>query len=615
MCGIAGILSMGPPIPEQIDFPKMSRALSRRGPDDEGIVVLESEGDMAIPCYGFDTPLDVRRANLPYSPKKPFHKSLINKARLIMLHRRLSILDLGTAGHQPMSDEEGRFWITYNGEIYNYKEIRRKLESLGEVFHSNTDTEVILKSYKHNGVKCLNDFNGMWAFAIWDNKTKNLFCARDRIGIKPFYYIHTPSFFIFASDIKTLIASGVYKPEPNWEGVYHALSLYCAPRPITCFDKVHALEPGHWLIIRNDKVLLKRRYWQLPVGNVDHSKPEREWIDETHALIKDAINLRLVADVPVGVFMSGGIDSTTCAAISSLFQPGINAFTIGRNENDPEVVNAKRTASKYNITHYVDFFDLKDVLKNLKDIIACYEEPFPTLGPTFFVSRLAKENRTKVVLNGLGPDELFAGYGRERLLRIKQFRKIINPILELLPANPRLKRVGRIINSIDLVDYYLNFFSPFSEHEKKELFNSQFIRDWNTYDFFRRNYCPEMAAFSSPLELLTYLDIVNYISNHHVFRTDQFTMHFSIEARLPFLDYRLVELSRHIPASLMVRNRKRKYILRKIAREYIHKNSLELQKKGFSLPMAQWMRGELKDFINDMLSALKKRDIFNRAKI
>jgi asparagine synthase (glutamine-hydrolysing) len=618
MCGIAGLLLFSQNAPLDADFARMAKMMRHRGPDDEGFAFFRQDSPKGIIFGGTDTPSRIYDSDYPYSPREQFSNFPPKKSILGLVHRRLSILDLSAAGHQPMCTEDGRYWIIHNGEVYNFKEIRHELSSKGETFVSETDTEVILKSFRQWGPDCLKRFNGMWAFALWDDHKKELFCARDRIGIKPFYYYLTDKCFLFASDIKTLIASKMYTPEADWEGVYHSLSFSCAPRPMTCFKGVRALEQAHWMTLDSTGTIRTSRYWRMPVGQIDYKKTEQQWVDELEEHFKKAIQRRLVSDVPVGTFMSGGIDSTTVSALAATMHPGIKAFTLGHGSQSAEldeVPQAKATASMYDMEHVIENSDPEEVLDHLGEIVKCYEEPFPSLGPIYIISRLAKKNKITVVLNGLGPDELFSGYGRERWLGL--FRKVsfLGGAIRSLPLTGKIGKLARILGSRDIVDYYINVFSPFGEREKKKLFANDLAKKWDTYDFFRGIYKLESCQFSDDIEALTYLDVINYIGNHHVYRGDQFTMHFSLESRFPFLDHELVEFACRMPSSIKVKAGAGKFIMRAVASKYIDPSCLNMKKKGFVMPMDHWMRSQLKTLVMEKIDVLKKRGIFDSAEV
>jgi len=614
MCGIAGIFAFNEcKIPlKNIQF--MNKAMHHRGPDDEGITFFNATGNALI--YGDkNTPVEVYKSDALYTPQEPFSGTVPDGAFIAFGHTRLSIVDLSTAGHQPMCTEDGRYWIVHNGEIYNFQEIREELKKKGEFFSSNTDTEVILKAYRLWGPDCLERFNGMWAFAIWDNHEKVLLCSRDRIGIKPFYYYLTDDFFLFASDIKTLIASKLYRPEPNWEGVYHAMSFYCAPRPMTCFKGVRALEQAHYLTVNLQKNFKTRRFWSMPVGQIDYSKNEKQWTEELEYTLRQAVNRRLVADVPIGTFMSGGVDSTTISAIAAQEHPGIKAFTLAYQNDVPEMdelPQATATAAMWPMRHIVEVMRPENVIECLPEITRCYEEPFYSLAPNYMISKLVAKNEVKVILNGLGGDELFCGYGRERLVNIWRMIRPWQKVISLFPLlNGKYKKVKMISEFKDTFECYVFGFSTFTEKEKKSLFNLIEADRWDSFNTFKQLYELEGLPFTDSIEAICYFDIVNYIGNHHVYRLDQFTMNFSLEGRFPFLDHELVELACRMPSFLKVKNGVGKYILKNVAKNLIHPSCISMKKKGFGLPVGHWMKSSLKDTLELGLNEVRKTGVID----
>jgi asparagine synthase (glutamine-hydrolysing) len=612
MCGIAGILNFNKSNVQLENIQLMTTSMRRRGPDDEGICFFAVNGECWILGSEGTSPA-VMAADGPYFPSQVFRGNVPADAFLALGHRRLSILDLSPAGHQPMCTEDQRYWMVYNGEIYNYREIRDTMKKGGERFNTNTDTEVFLKAFRKWGLECVNWFNGMWAAAIWDNQEKVLYCTRDRIGIKPFYYFNNDQYLIFASDIKTLIASGLYFPEPDWQGVYHAMSFYCAPRPLTCFKGVRALEQAHWLMVSSNGEVRKQRFWQLPVGQVEYGKSERQWLEELEEAIRLAVRRRLVADVPLGTFMSGGIDSTTMSAIAAQEHPGIKAFTLAYEESAKEfdeLPSARATASRYPLQHIIKKVVPEQCLPNLLEMTRCYEEPFYSIAPNYVISQLVAENQVTVILNGLGPDETLCGYGRDHGLNLWTKIHPWHRALSLWPAGIRkIDSLKDLAGLTDISDYYVFNFSTFTERQKQDLFASPQTREWNSYTTFKELYGLKSLAFSDNIEALCYLDLINYIGNHHVYRVDQFTMHFSLEGRFPYLDYELIELCARIPSSLKKKNGLGKYPLRQIAQKYIDPSCLTMNKKGFGLPVEHWMRGTLKPLVQEKINGLKMRGI------
>ena len=613
MCGIAGILLFRHGAAPLVNIQRMMRSMRRRGPDDEGYIFFTDEGEI-VSFGGEDTPESVYKAPYRFCPQKPFRGDTPSRAVLALGHRRLSILGISSAGHQPMCSDDSRFWIVYNGEVYNYREIRAELESFGEEFVGNSDTEVILKAYKRWGQDCVTRFNGMWAFAIWDTYERKLFCSRDRIGIKPFYYYLTDSFFLFASDVAALIASGLYVPKPDWESLYYAMSFCVAPRPLTCFKDVRALEQAHWITVDLAGRINKQRFWSIPTGPPDDGVSEAQWIERIEDKIRDAVKRRLVADVPVGTFMSGGLDSTTMSAIAAQEHPGIKAFTLAFEEDAPEVEElsqAKATAGMWPMEHVWDRVSLHRVLSLIREITLCYEEPFLTLGPLYILSEFIRKHDVKVVLNGLGPDELFFGYGHEKIVSIWQRLYSIGRLFRLFSGiQSRYAKYMYVAGSKDIFECYVNIQSYFYEKEKKSIFNLKEAKDWDTNKAFIEIYNLDQIEFYDNYQALCYMEIIDYIGNHQVYRNDKFTMFFSLESRFPYLDHELVELSFKIPSKVKMGSGEKKYLFRKIASKYIHPSCLQMPKKGFGMPMEQWMRGELCAFVKDKLDKLQDREVF-----
>ena len=619
MCGIAGILSFNHHRTATDAIQLMTRAMRHRGPDDEGYLAIHDSGNGLTVYGGDDTPETVFQSNTAYSPTRESSRKIPEETYLMLGHRRLSIIDLSPAGHQPMCTEDERYWIVYNGEIYNFRAIRDELVSLGVAFNSNSDTEVVLKAFRQWGADSLNRFNGMWAFAIWDRRKKKLFCSRDRIGIKPFYYHVCDKYLIFASDIKTLIASKLYSAAPDWEGVYHAMSYQCAPRPMTCFNGVKALSQGHWMAVDLTGHIETKSYWRMPYGNIDHERTETQWIEALDNALNRSVERRLVSDVPVGTYMSGGIDSTTLSVIAAQKHNGIKAFTLSfgeRYRDADELPQAKATAAMWPMRHIWKEVNPEIVLSEIDNIVNCYEEPSLSLGPIYVISQLAIENQVPVVLSGIGPDELFGGYGLHSYLSLWRWLKPFRRILSISSGlNDTIQKVSRLADCADIFEYYVNTISIFSEKEKKELFILPEAKSWNSFEILKKQYQLEGKKFSSNLEALSYLDMINYIGNHHLYRGDQFSMHFSIECRYPYLDHEYIELACRVPDRYRVKNGKGKYIQRRISERYIHPSCLNMKKKGFSFPLNYWMKHQIKELVLEKIERLKKRDIFNSSNI
>ncbi|MCP4154160.1 MAG: asparagine synthase (glutamine-hydrolyzing), partial [bacterium] len=587
----------------------MGLRMRHRGPDDEGYLLVNLDKNHTVNSfYGDDTPDCKERTGHTGGDIGAHIKTAYNvKSHIAFGHRRLNIVDLSFKGHQPMSTKDGKYWIVFNGEIYNYKEISSELEKHGHTFCSRTDTEVILAAYRQWGVECLQRFNGMFAIVIFDRERVELCFARDQIGIKPIYYTRQKDQLIFASDIKTIIASGLYKPEVQWEGLWHNLSLYVTPRPNTVFKDVYALPQSHWMKIQLSTFnIFQKRYWQIPIGNQDLSMTEGAAAEELEALLTQAIRYRLAADGEVGTFMSGGIDSTTISAIASRMHPGIKAFTLSFDKTVSEydeLNQAVATAQMHPMRHIVEQVNPEEMLDEIDNMVLGFEEPFYTLPPNFMISKYIARHGIVVVLNGLGGDELFAGYTHYLDYRGWKIKKKAAAFL------PSFMSKYAKLKTID--NFHADYFSIFKEGDKRKLFLEH--KGFDTLNQLQKLYKPD-GEFTDDIEALDYYDLMSYIGNHHVYRIDQFTMHFSLEGRFPFLDHELVEFAFRVPSFLKVNKNHpmyQKYILRKVAGKYIAPACLTMPKKGFGLPVGRWMRRELRELTEDSLESLKNRKIFN----
>lgn len=611
MCGIAGILNLrhaaaslaGP-------VQAMTKRMAHRGPDDEGYLLVGA-GGVTDTFYGDDSALLPSNENAP--PGFPTqHINAAGSGILALGHRRLSIIDLSEFGHQPMCTADGRHWVVFNGEIYNFREIAADLQREGVVLHGNSDTEVLINAFALWGPRCLDRFNGMFAFAIWDNSKKQLFCARDRIGIKPFYYSVSGDNFIFASDIKTVLASGLCERGPDPEGLYLAMAYGIAPRPKTAFKGIRALPQAHWMLVDESGDIQCQRYWSIPVGSQDRAMTRGDAVDLLEEQLRASIERRLIADVPVGTFMSGGIDSTTISAIASTVHPGIEAFTLAFEETAPEldeVAQATATARMYDMKHVVHRVQASAALNRLDQWVAGYEEPYYGFAANHVISEVVAGHGVKVILNGLGGDELFAGYSWYRNLdRWRTARRMgpfLRPLAATLRGRWRLLAESSHIRSADRLHSFL--FRRNSDNELRELFADEAALQWDSIEFVHDEYA-DGIEFEDDIEALSFMDLMNYIGNHHVHRIDQFTMANSIEGRFPFLDHELVEAAFRIPSHLKKDGKVQKLVLREVAKKYIAPECLAMTKKGFSMPVRQWLEGPLHDLVDAKLPALARRD-------
>ena len=611
MCGIAGILCFegDAPLARVVAMARMMRA---RGPDDEGYVAL-GDGLRPTQFWGADTPADVRD-KLGGAGIDAASRGAVGK--VILGHRRLSIVDLSPAGHQPMLDPATGRWIVFNGEIYNFRELRIELGRLGFEFRSRSDTEVILAAYAHWGADCLRRFNGDFAFAIVDPVTRSLFCARDRLGVKPFYFAAASRHFVFASDIKSLLASGLHAAVPDRAGLFASLALGMAPRPMTAFQGVRALEQAHWMRVGFDGSIERHRYWAVPLGRSDSRMSVRDAAVELRCALDLAVKRRLEADVPVATFMSGGIDSTTISAIASQHHAGIKAFTLGFAGSAPEfdeVPEAEATARMWPIQHVVTRIDGTSLPCEVDRWIDGYEEPYFSLAANHVISRAVHDHGLKVVLNGLGGDELFGGYPYYRLPNwYGRLPAAFRPAVVRALANRCGSRRPRMWCAETADRVHSISFARWSDHELCAVLNPDWHSRKRTEDLLHDLYASGLK-FGDNTEAMSFMDLMNYIGNHHVHRVDQFTMAESVEGRFPFLDHEVVELAFKIPSCCKIANGLQKIVLREAASDLISQSCLKMKKKGFGLPVARYLQGPLAGVTKTALDQVGSRGVFTTA--
>lgn len=604
MCGIAGIINKTKKLNHTKALLLMTKSMINRGPDDEGYMLFN---DTTIPFIGNDSLL-----------KNQNHIQTANNTsfKLGFGFRQLKILDLSNNSHQPMSDFEKNYWIILNGEIYNYQEIRNELINLGYSFFSTSDTEVALNAYKEWGEKCLNKFNGMFAFSIFDKKKNEVFFARDRIGIKPFYYLDNKDQFIFASTIKSIIASNLYEPTISWEGLSQNFRYSIAQRPCTSFKNIKALEAAHFIKLNlNNNKIEKKQYWEVPVHTQDFSLTEKQSINLIEESLYKSIKYRLNADVEVGSFMSGGIDSTTITSIASKLQPKIKALTLGFKENPDfnEIEQAKDTAELNNINQHISFTNPDEIITNINDIVSIYEEPYFGLSANFILAKIASQNNLTVVLNGLGGDELFGGYDVYRKLPLWQNLKKINSLIKFAPkVHPKIKKAVEISKYANTSEFYAHYYSNYNDDEISKLFCNQNKPTQNTLLDY---YNPKKLNFTDDFEAISFYNLKSYIGNHQMRTTDHCLMHFSIEGRFPLLDHKFIESAYKIPTKYKIQKHSQKHILKQVAKKHIAPSCLTMNKKGLSLPLKQWISNDLNDFTLDNIQKLKSRNIFNNKQI
>jgi len=526
---------------------------------------------------------------------------------------RLSILDLSDRGNQPMSSRNGKLWIVYNGEVYNFPELKEGLIKKGHKFNSHTDTEVVLKSYEEYGPKCLENFNGMFSFAIWDDEKKELFLARDRIGIKPLYYYYKDGKFIFGSEIKSIVEASLVKREVNLQSMYYYLGYEFVPAPDTMFKNIYKLRQGHYAIFKNG-ILTTEKYWDLEFKN--ELTDEEEAADRIYAALEKSVKRRLISDVPLGVFLSGGLDSSTVVGfVSKLYPEKVRTFTIGyKDKTFSELPYAKIVSDFFNTEPnilMIDAISPEDIEKSLYYL----DEPMTDLStiPFYLICSKARQ-QVKVCLSGEGGDEMFLGYDRSRAAKMNRYyniipsiirRKALAPLILKLPDQPQKKgAINMLKRFIEGTLYpedagamrWQYFLNPNIE---QNIFNEQTRRgiSFNPFDpiyYFTGNCNSSLRADKD-----IYVDIKLTIADSVLMKIDKMSMATSLEVRVPFLDHEVAELCASIPAEMKMKKTMTKYILRKTLKKYnfLPENIIYRGKQGYSIPVKNWLREELKDYM------------------
>ena len=581
MCGINGI-AFSARSGRRIDagvLARMRDVITHRGPDDQGI----------------------------------FIDGLIGLG-----HRRLSIVDVAS-GHQPMTNEDGTLHITYNGEIYNHADYREQLEARGHIYRTHCDTETILHLYEEHGAACVDHLRGMFAFAIWDQRKRELFIARDRLGVKPLYYAHTDDGSLyFGSEIKTLLTANAVKPEINFEALPDYLANHATSGEETLFLGVKRLLPGHTLVWRDGQVEIKR-YWDVSFAKtIDTARRDQDYIDEWADLFRTSVRLRLMADVPLGMFLSGGIDSSAIAAMmSTMVSEPIKTFSVAFKEREAnELEYARLIAESYNTNHHEVVVSPEDFFSVLPKLVWHEDEPLahPSSVALYFVSRLASQH-VKVVLTGEGSDELLAGYARYRKTIYNlalgaryhgampaAIRNAIRNRIDGLPVNSKVRqKLVRTFLSLqpDIESIYFDNFAVFSRSIQHDLLTPETRARTGALDPYAGvRSLLERTDAQSPLDRLLYADIKTYL-HELLMKQDQMSMAASVESRVPFLDHKLVEFTSGLPERLKLRGWTTKYVLRKAMKGVLPEAILSRPKMGFPVPIGKWFRGPYRSIINE----------------
>lgn len=589
MCGIVGIISYKEPVDERLLI-SMRDTLVHRGPDDKGIWI---------------------------SPDR----------KVGLGHRRLSIIDLSPAGHQPMSDEEGKIWIVHNGEIYNFQEIRQELEEGGYRFKSNTDTEVIIYAYKEWGIGCLQKFNGMFAFGIWDEKEKRLFLARDRVGKKPLYIVRYENKVAFASEIKAILRDRDFDRKVDLD----ALNCYFAYGYILdemcIFENIQKLPPAHYAILDVRGGLKIRRYWDSSIFQFSDKKfSEEALLEELEELLTDSVRKRMISDVPLGVFLSGGLDSSLVVAfMSKVSDRPVKTFSIGFEEAKYNELPHARIIAKYFGTEHHELIVKPNAFTILPELLKQFDEPFadPSMIPTYYVSKATKDYVT-VALSGDGGDELFGGYSTyaDTIMNYyiakfvpSIFRIGISSMTGIIPEKIKGKR-ELVRFQYDPYDAFIDRSTHryFKKKYRVNIFNSEIVRELG--DNF---YEPEISRKALLLERegdfinqVTHADFMTYLPDDILVKVDRASMKVSLEVRAPFLDYRMAEFSfKKIPGNLKVKGLTKKYLLKRLARKILPQEFNLNRKWGFAIPVSEWFKGSLNEVTRRILLEYNS-DYFNK---
>ncbi|MBW3016860.1 asparagine synthase (glutamine-hydrolyzing) [Candidatus Woesearchaeota archaeon] len=569
----------------------------------------------------------------------PDDSGFYNDKNVSLGHSRLSIIDLSEKGKQPMSNEDGSLLVVYNGEIYNFQEIRNDLEKKGHKFSSKTDTEVIVHAYEEYGASCLDYFNGMFAFCIYDMNKKQLFLARDRIGIKPLYYYFNKGKFIFASEIKAIVECSDVERKVNIDAFNNFISLRYNPIKETIFEGVERLFAGHYMVFDLQKKTIEvDKYWDITINPIHKSKSF--FVSHIRSLLSDSVEKRLISDVPLGVYLSGGLDSSAIVAMMSKLSKGsgdsIKTFSVGfrHGEHVDELPYAKAVSDRFSTDHK-DFLIEPDVIKTLPQIIWHLDEPCadPALIPVFFLSEYAKKSVT-VILTGDGGDELFAGYDQYKFLvtanKLRHIPSVVsakiapaliratpNPILNMLYKHSAsmgkegIKRFTKFISKIknDKAGAYYELISIFDDDERKQLVNEKSLKEIN-YNEIGKQYFSDKQNFTN--QLLRF-DTKRLLPESYLMKTDRMTMAHSVEARVPFLDHRMAELAFSIPPSYKLNGMTTKYILKQALHSHLPKDIITRKKQSFHVPVEEWIEKDLKHVFEEMLSekAIKSQGYFD----
>jgi asparagine synthase (glutamine-hydrolysing) len=583
MCGIAGVVNSKRGV-EAATIRRMCQSIVHRGPDDEGIFVKDGAG------------LGVRR---------------------------LSVIDLA-GGHQPVFNEDKTLCVVYNGEVYNFQELRLELEGRGHRFHSHTDTEVIVHLYEEMGRDCVQKLRGMFAFAIYDTRKRSLLLARDRLGVKPLHYAFADGRLLFASEIKSILAVAPELATIDERALWQYMYFGYIPDPATAFLPIRKLRPGHVLEFEGDKVSIYQ-YWDLPEYSTHQPRSEEECLEELEYRLADAVRIRMIADVPLGALLSGGTDSSTIVALMArVSSRPVKTFSIGfRHADFNETPYARLVSERFGTEHYELILE-PNIVETVESLTHSMEEPFgdSSILPTYYISRLARKHVT-VALSGDGGDEAFAGYER---YQVHLQRRNISWIPEWVGHAYRKHLHPKLPSGLLGRNLAYSVSLPWAERYMEGISLQPFDREMTLLsDDFRaaafgagdpmttlRRFLDEAPA-RDPLSRVLYLDTKTYLPGDILTKVDRMSMLASLEVRVPILDHLLLAWITGLPAEWKMRGKKQKYIFAKLAEKLgVPREVLDRPKQGFALPLRHWMRNELKDLIMSILldSSTRQRGYF-----
>jgi asparagine synthase (glutamine-hydrolysing) len=574
MCGICGVFTLNGTAVDGALVRQMSATLAHRGPDGSGTFVSGAIG---------------------------------------LAHRRLSIIDL-EGGAQPLGSDDGKLQLVFNGEIYNFIELREELINKGHTFRTHSDTEVIIHGYEEWGSDAVQRFNGMFAFALWDDNKQQLLLARDHLGVKPLYYTTVGQRFLFASEIKALLADRQCPREVNLRGLGQLFTLRYVPSPATLFRAINKLPAAHLMVVTSSGITI-RRYWnwtpQLAEGD------ETELVERYQSLLQDAVRLQMRSDVPVGLFLSSGIDSNALLAMmSGQVDRPVHTFTIGfeQGEHSNETDDARAAASRYGTDHTEMIVSPRDYERYYERYLWDLEEPVgnETAAAFYFVSLIARQ-KVKVVLTGQGADEPWAGYDRYKGVKWSQIYSrlpnfvtgyMVRPLVGRFSSNEKVRRAAESLDEQDLLSRFIKIYSFYTSGMKEKLFQPWIREEISTDGIEAREGLRRLQADVAGLDPLTqmlYIDTRASLPDDLLMVSDKTSMANSLEARVPYLDYRLVEFIESLPPHLKLKGMQGKYLHKKALEKWLPREVIQRKKKGFANPINQWLRASMQRYVGDCL--------------